>query len=103
MFDEHCRVDLICSIESRICRVAEGVRGAEEGYTSADRARMAAHAEALDRADSGNDEASSTRGELGAAAIQLTADDLREIDHAASRIEVHGARYPEHLQKMVGR
>jgi aryl-alcohol dehydrogenase-like predicted oxidoreductase len=40
---------------------------------------------------------------LGAATIQLTADDLREIDHAASQIEVHGARYPEHLQKMVGR
>ena len=40
---------------------------------------------------------------LGAAQIQLTADDLREIDRAASEIEVHGARYPEHLQKMVGR
>src|SRR5438105_151881 len=40
---------------------------------------------------------------LGAAAIQLTPDDLREIDRAASQIEVHGARYPEHLQKMVGR
>jgi len=40
---------------------------------------------------------------LGAAAIQLGADDLREIDRAASQIEVHGARYPEHLQKMVGR
>ncbi|HEV2984928.1 MAG TPA: aldo/keto reductase [Vicinamibacterales bacterium] len=40
---------------------------------------------------------------LGATAIQLTADDLREIDHAASQIEVHGARYPEHLQTMVGR
>jgi aryl-alcohol dehydrogenase-like predicted oxidoreductase len=40
---------------------------------------------------------------LGAAAIQLSADDLREIDRAASRIEVHGARYPEHLQKLVGR
>jgi aryl-alcohol dehydrogenase-like predicted oxidoreductase len=40
---------------------------------------------------------------LGAAAIELTADDLREIDHAASQIEVHGARYPEHLQTMVGR
>jgi aryl-alcohol dehydrogenase-like predicted oxidoreductase len=40
---------------------------------------------------------------LGAAAIQMTADDLREIDQAASHIEVHGARYPEHLQKMVGR
>jgi aryl-alcohol dehydrogenase-like predicted oxidoreductase len=40
---------------------------------------------------------------IGAAALQLTADDLREIDRAASQIEVHGARYPEHLQKMVGR
>jgi aryl-alcohol dehydrogenase-like predicted oxidoreductase len=39
---------------------------------------------------------------LGAAGIQLTTDDLREIDRA-SQIEVHGARYPEHLQKMVGR
>ncbi|HTM24574.1 MAG TPA: aldo/keto reductase [Vicinamibacterales bacterium] len=40
---------------------------------------------------------------LGAASVQLTADDLREIDREASRIEVHGARYPEHLQKLVGR
>src|SRR6476661_2776429 len=40
---------------------------------------------------------------LGAAAVQLTQDDLREIDHAASKIEVQGARYPEHLQQMVGR
>jgi aryl-alcohol dehydrogenase-like predicted oxidoreductase len=40
---------------------------------------------------------------LGAAAILLTAGDLREIDRAASQIEVHGARYPEHLQQMVGR
>jgi aryl-alcohol dehydrogenase-like predicted oxidoreductase len=40
---------------------------------------------------------------LGAAAIQLSGEDLREIDRAASQIEVHGARYPEQLQKMVGR
>jgi aryl-alcohol dehydrogenase-like predicted oxidoreductase len=40
---------------------------------------------------------------LGAAQVRLTAEDLREIDLAASQIEVHGARYPEHLQKMVGR
>jgi aryl-alcohol dehydrogenase-like predicted oxidoreductase len=40
---------------------------------------------------------------LGAASIQLTADDLRDIDHAAARIQVRGARYPEHLQKLVGR
>ena len=40
---------------------------------------------------------------LGAANIKLTAHDLREIDSAASKIKVEGARYPEHLQKMVGR
>ncbi len=40
---------------------------------------------------------------LGAANIQLTAEDLGEIDRAASQIEVHGARYPEALLKMVGR
>jgi aryl-alcohol dehydrogenase-like predicted oxidoreductase len=40
---------------------------------------------------------------LGAVAIKLTPDDLREIDREASNIAVHGARYPEHLQKMVGR
>ena len=39
----------------------------------------------------------------GAAAIQLTPEDLRDIDSAAAAIEVHGARYPEHLQKLVGR
>ena len=40
---------------------------------------------------------------LGATQIELTVDDLRDIDRAASQIEVHGARYPEHLLKMVGR
>jgi aryl-alcohol dehydrogenase-like predicted oxidoreductase len=40
---------------------------------------------------------------IGAASIELTADDLREIDTAASRITVQGARYPEHLERMTGR
>jgi aryl-alcohol dehydrogenase-like predicted oxidoreductase len=40
---------------------------------------------------------------LGAAQVQLTDGDLREIERAASQIQIHGARYPEHLQKMVGR
>jgi aryl-alcohol dehydrogenase-like predicted oxidoreductase len=40
---------------------------------------------------------------LGAAQIQLTDGDLRDIERAASQIEIHGARYPEHLQKMIGR
>ncbi len=40
---------------------------------------------------------------LGAAALELTPDDLREIDRAASQIEVQGARYPETLEKLTGR
>ena len=40
---------------------------------------------------------------IGAAEIELTPDDLREIETAASQIEVHGARYPEHLEQMTGR
>ncbi|MGB7926920.1 MAG: aldo/keto reductase [Terriglobales bacterium] len=39
---------------------------------------------------------------IGSLAVQLTADDLREIDSAASKISVEGDRYPEHLQKMTG-
>jgi aryl-alcohol dehydrogenase-like predicted oxidoreductase len=40
---------------------------------------------------------------VGAAAIELSADELRTIESAASTITLHGARYPEHLQKLVGR
>jgi aryl-alcohol dehydrogenase-like predicted oxidoreductase len=40
---------------------------------------------------------------VGAAAVELTPEDLRQIDNAASKIEVQGARYPEELQKLVGR
>lgn len=40
---------------------------------------------------------------LGAANVELTAHDLRHIETAAAAITVQGARYPEHLQKLVGR
>jgi aryl-alcohol dehydrogenase-like predicted oxidoreductase len=40
---------------------------------------------------------------IGAAAIELTPDDLREIENAASEIEVQGARYPEELERRTGR
>jgi aryl-alcohol dehydrogenase-like predicted oxidoreductase len=40
---------------------------------------------------------------LGALDGELTSDDLREIDEAASKITFQGDRYPEHIQKMVGR
>ena len=39
---------------------------------------------------------------IGAASIQLTAEDLRDINATASKIKVEGARYPEHLEKMTG-
>jgi aryl-alcohol dehydrogenase-like predicted oxidoreductase len=40
---------------------------------------------------------------IAATAIELTDDDLREIDRAAAQITVQGARYPEHLERMTGR
>jgi len=40
---------------------------------------------------------------VGAVDVDLTRDDLREIDEAASKIKVQGARYPEHLEQLAGR
>jgi aryl-alcohol dehydrogenase-like predicted oxidoreductase len=40
---------------------------------------------------------------IGALAVELTSDDLREIDSAASKITVQGDRYPENLEQMTGR
>ncbi len=40
---------------------------------------------------------------LGAASVELTPDDLQEIESAASQITVQGARYPEHIEQMTGR
>ncbi len=40
---------------------------------------------------------------IGATAVELTAEDLREIESAAAKITVHGARYPEKLEQMTGR
>jgi aryl-alcohol dehydrogenase-like predicted oxidoreductase len=40
---------------------------------------------------------------LGAAAVELTPDDLREIETASSKIKVEGARYPEAIERMTGR
>src|SRR6202023_853525 len=39
---------------------------------------------------------------IGAAAVELTSDDLGEIDSAASGIRIEGARYPERLEQMTG-
>jgi aryl-alcohol dehydrogenase-like predicted oxidoreductase len=39
---------------------------------------------------------------IGSVAVELTPDDLREIESAASKIKVEGARYPERLEQMTG-
>ena len=39
---------------------------------------------------------------IEAASVELTSDDLREIETAASKITIEGARYPEHLERMTG-
>lgn len=40
---------------------------------------------------------------IGAEAVELTPDDLRDIESAATKITVQGARYPEKLEQMTGR
>jgi aryl-alcohol dehydrogenase-like predicted oxidoreductase len=40
---------------------------------------------------------------IGAASLDLSSDDLRDINQAASQITVEGARYPEHLEQLTGR
>ena len=40
---------------------------------------------------------------IGAVALELSSDELREIDSAASTVHLQGARYPEHLNRLVGR
>jgi len=40
---------------------------------------------------------------IGAVSVELTADDLRDINDAAAKIAVQGARYPEKLEAMTGR
>jgi aryl-alcohol dehydrogenase-like predicted oxidoreductase len=39
---------------------------------------------------------------IGAVAVELSPDDLREIEAASSKIKVEGARYPERLEQMTG-
>jgi aryl-alcohol dehydrogenase-like predicted oxidoreductase len=39
---------------------------------------------------------------IGAVALELTSDDLREIESASSKIKVQGARYPENIERMTG-
>ena len=88
--------------ESGVCRLADEVRGADEENAGADRARGCWRS-ACDRADSGDDQASSTRGEPRRRRDSARRRRHCADDRAASQIAVHGARHLEHLQKLVGR
>jgi hypothetical protein len=74
-------------------RFAAAHRQGEERDPGANRARV----EAMDRAYSRHHQAPPARRNLGAANIQITADDLAEIQRAAAEIHVEGERYPQQL------
>ncbi len=76
---------------------------AEEGDACSDRARLAACPEAVDCSHPGHHEACELDENIGAVNVELTPDDLREIESAASKIKVQGDRYPEELEKRTYR
>jgi hypothetical protein len=76
---------------------------ATESNTCPDLARLAACTEALDNSDSRTTKLHRLEENIGATAVELTSGDLREIDTAASNIEVRGARLPEAALQMTGR
>lgn len=63
-----------------------------------DRVDVVAGAEVVDGSDARDDETAY----IGAAAVALRGDDLRDSNDAVSKITVEGARNPAHLQQMVG-
>ena len=67
-----------------------------------DRAARVAGAEAVDRSHPGPTKLNRLEENIGAVSIQLTPEDLREIDAAAAEITLQGARYPERLERMTG-
>ena len=69
----------------------------------ASRSRLAAGSKALDLPIPGTTKLHRLEENLGATAVELTPEDLREIEAALSKVPAQGARYPEHLQKLVGR
>ena len=67
----------------------------EEGVPCLDCARMAAGPES----DPGTTKLHRLEENIGAVPVELTLDDLRDIDTATSKIAVEGARYPEKLRR----
>ena len=57
----------------------------------------------MDCSDPGTTKLERLEENMGAADINLTPEDLREIDSASSKIKVEGARYPEFHEQLTGR
>jgi diketogulonate reductase-like aldo/keto reductase len=57
----------------------------------------------MDRADPWHHEAHRLDENIGAASITLTDEELRDIERAASDIPIHGARYPEAMERLSNR
>ena len=74
----------------------------KESNTCPDSSRLASGPEAVDSADSGTTKLSRLDENIGAVAVELTSEDLQEIDRAASKITIEGERYPEALEKRTG-
>ena len=83
--------------------VVESIREAEERQPRPGRAGVGAGAEALDRSYPRHHQTPPPPREPRSGLSQLTPEDLRTLEGAAAKITVQGARYPEHLQKLVGR
>jgi len=79
------------------------VRRTNEGDSRPGRAGLAAGAETLDCFHPGTTKLHRLQENCGAASVKLSPEDLRELESAASKITVQGARYPENLRKLVGR
>ena len=62
---------------------------------------MAAGPEALDRPDPRHPQAAPLEENIGAADVELSADELTEIEDAASKIHVEGGRYSEAAERMT--
>ena len=57
----------------------------------------------MDRADSRHHEIAPAGGDVKAADVELTAEDLADIESVASQITIQGARYPEAMERMSNR
>jgi aryl-alcohol dehydrogenase-like predicted oxidoreductase len=89
--------------KSNADRTGRGVCEKEKRDTGADRSRLGARAERLDRAIPGTTKIHRLKENVGAVNVELTEDDLRELDRLTAQVKVVGARYGEGSQKLVNR